>query len=248
LAGKKIILTISVAAILAATLILFRYKLLLLLQTSRLKEVHCGSPGKGTCSEKLWVHRVNDLPRYRFLQNSFTGFETDISFDSALHSFLVYHPSVQQKQDAIKLSDFLNGIDLQRHKFWFDTRYVDSSNAAVALSSFGNYSDQLKISAVFEFYDIQAANFFAEAGYTVSLNFYDALRNDTEATTVRSVSETVQYISQDARYIPLIKKTFPAKKIAVWHLKYRDSFRPPVISKILADPQVQILLLNVKSP
>jgi len=230
----------------------FRYEFLLKIQYSSIKSIKC--PGKENCQKKLWVHRVNSIERYKYLENKFSGFETDIVFNNNSGKFLVYHPTIAQK-DTITLDSFLVNANLTAKRFWMDTRGVDSSNANESLESLANLPSpsRIKSACIFELYDVKAAEMFAKKGYTVSLNLFEDLKRQllSGKMAIDSLNKKlamVKYVSQESDQQKVLQALFPRKKSIIWHLRYMDTFQTDTIEKLLMNPQIDIILINVKTP
>ncbi len=249
--------------VIAATIILlaigftYRYTILFTVQYACLQSIACSqqkAEGERTCFKKLWVHRVNSVSRYNILRDRFEGFETDIVFDQPSRSFLVYHPFIAQ-EDTVTLNEFLKHADLQKDQFWMDTRSVDGSNANEALASLADTSidQRIKSACIFELYDVDAAEIFAKNGYRVSLNVseqaqQELLKHRNLLDSLGKKMANIPYVSQQSDNIELLKRFFPSKKIITWHLSYKDSFKTNTLQQLMNDPQIEIILINVKTP
>jgi hypothetical protein len=255
---KKILLFLAFFLIAVAIAgYFFRYPLILAFQLSRIRSINC-QPVQGndnnSCLQRIWVHRVNSQQRYDVLENKFEGFETDIVFNNDSRGFSVYHPPLPPEGDTLSLNDFFNHVDLVKKHFWLDTRAVDSSNMNEALSALQLLDNRYRIrsSCIIELYDLSAAELFARNGYIVSFNVSEPLQqqlrlNDLLRDSIERVLAPVKYVSQDSRYVPAMKKFFPGKKIITWHLVFRDFFKTEPVRQLLNDPQIEIVLMNIKS-
>lgn len=235
---------------------MFRYPLMLQFQYSRIKSLHCHDRmgRQMDCRERIWVHRVNSTERYDVLKNKFNGFETDIAYRNSMHAFSVYHPPVDGIDDTLSLARFLSSIDLKHKKIWFDTRYLDTSNMKEALQALSalDRSGLVQKNCILEIYDAAAAGFFAANGYSVSFNMSPELISQMEKKTAvkDSVSrylEQVAYVSQEAGYLGAIKKLFPARQILTWDSHFSSFFDTASLQQLLDDPQIAIILVNIKS-
>jgi len=241
----------------AAVCYFFRYEIVFRFQYSRLQSLE-GLDGRSDHSnypQRLWVHRVNSLQRYDWLKHKFSGFETDIVFNDSSGSFSVYHPPLSKEGDTLSLDKFLSHVDLDRNFFWLDTRWVNASNALAALAALKatGKRESLKKACIIELYDAGAAEAFAHDGYLVGFNTntlllekmeIDKLFRDSIGAHLRSVT----YITQESHRLMLPKKMFPGKKILTWHLTFNDYFNLKPIQRLLDDPQIKIILVNIKSP
>jgi hypothetical protein len=255
---KKIMLSILVSLLVIAVLgYFFRYSIAFRFQYARLHSLECKSATgtKEDCLQRLWAHRVNSLERYDWLEAKFKGFETDIFFNDSTHSFSVYHPPLPPPADTLSLVRYLSHVDLQSKRFWLDTRNVNAGNAQAAMDALEatGRMTELKKASIIELYDLGAAEQFAKQGYVVSLDM-DAVwpkRMEQEPAyrdSVNNCLRQVPYVSQESSQLTLLKKIFPGKKMIIWHLYFKDYFRLNRIQKLIDDPQVDIILMNIKSP
>ncbi|HTD92421.1 MAG TPA: hypothetical protein VK644_01365 [Chitinophagaceae bacterium] len=243
------------AALLLALGYFFRFPLFSVFQSSRIHALHCpGVNGATGCRNKIWVHRVNSLPRYDLLAGQFDGFETDIYFNNSSGSFSVYHPPVPQEGDTLSFDHFLSHVDLAAKHFWLDTRGVDMNNAKKALDALQatGKSDLLRKNCIFELYDAGAAAEFSKAGYTASFDIAflekKKMASDSHfADSINGYLENVKYVSAESGEVGQMKKMFPAKKIITWHLHYVDYLHLSKIQRLLDDDQIDIVLLQARS-
>jgi hypothetical protein len=256
---RKILLSLaSFIVLLFIVGYVFRYPLIMQLQYYRLRSLHCTGGtenSKSSCLQRIWVHRVNSTERYNQLKNKYAGFEMDIVFDDSTRSFSVYHPPKRPEKDTLLLDNFLKHLDLGHKHFWLDTRLVNGSNMNEALSEMSRLDQRygIKTACIIELYDVAAAALFAGNGYTVGLNLTESLQallvNDSLLKdSIDKKLESVRYISRDAQALAPVKKLFPQKQIITWRLPFRDFFDPEPIQALLDDPQIDIVLLNIKSP
>jgi hypothetical protein len=252
---KKIFLfLLCFLLILLALGYLFRYPLIRQVQYMRLRSLDCATVPGGDCMQKVWVHRVNSRERYELLKGRFSGFETDITYDSAAHSFAVYPPPQPAAGDTLSLQRFLQKVNTGDKHFWFDTRNVNGANAERALEAFGSLPgyDGIKRHSIIELYDLAAAKYFSKQGYTVGYNVPEQLMKNmlSDKRLQDSISAEladVKYVSQDSGYIFLLKKLLPGKPVITWHTQFDIFTNKKEIKDILNDPAVAIVLVSIKS-
>lgn len=226
----------------------FRFELLFSFQCSRLRSMNCAA-GSAPCIDKIWAHRVNTLERFRLVKSRFTGIEADIVFDSAAAVFWVYHPPAKT---ALVLDTFLQEVMRSgQYQCWLDTRSVNHNNmarAAVLLQAIDSRY-HIKSNAIFELYDIAAANYLAALGFRTSLNISAQTLADTAALrfTKDHLSEAVAFVSQESDFVNQLKKQFPGRQIATWSISFKNYINRKPLAALAADPQVTIILVNVKS-
>lgn len=247
---KRKVVLFLVLIILLLTVYLFRYSIFYRFQLSRLRSLPCA---KEKCLSRVWANRANTIKRLIYL-DAFPGMEVDVIYTGP-KGFAVLHPPDKVVGDTLRLETYLDQAEMQRHNFWFDTRFVDSSNMYEALHSLNKLA--LKYpnfkSCIFEVYYLPVAELLAINGYAVSFNvsqrWLDNLPGNTHLQdSVREVLKDVKYVSQDAAYLSTVKKLFPDKKILTWHLAINDFFNRKPLKDLLADPQVELVLVNIKTP
>ncbi|HEX6916040.1 MAG TPA: hypothetical protein VF145_12415 [Chitinophagaceae bacterium] len=248
------LLIILLLAVIAVAVWCFRYELLFRFQYARLAGLSCQQSDfqNDSCLNKLWAHRVNSIERYRLLEGKFAGLETDVTWDGEQKRFLVYHPPLEGR--PVLLDSFMQTADTEKNMMWWDTREVTSADTAVILRSLNQLDrkHQLKMNVVLEVYDTAVANFLADHGYWVAQNIrtewlqkytrevqWDQLR--------RSISPRVSFISQEDRYVPMLKEHFPGRDIITWAIAFKNYFNREHLGSLVQDPQVKIVLVNVKS-
>lgn len=247
---KRKVVLFLVLIILLLTVYLFRYSILLQFQLSRLRGLECK---EGSCLSHTWVHRVNTIKRLKYL-DKFQGYELDVIYTGP-KGFAVLHPPDEVVGDTLRLETYLDEADMTTHQFWLDTRFVDTSNmqqAVVALDNLANRYPNFK-KCILEVYYLPVAQLLAEKGYTVSFNvsqrWLDNLPGDRNLQdSVKRILKDVKYVSQDAVYLPTVKILFPEKRILTWHLAIKDFFNRKELKYLLSDPQVEVVLVNIKTP
>jgi hypothetical protein len=247
---KRKVVPFLVLLVLLLTVYLFRYPIFLQFQYSRLRSLECK---EGNCLSRIWAHRVNTINRYEQLKDKLEGFELDVIYTGP-KGFAVLHPPDEIVGDTLRLETFLDQADMKKHRFWLDTRFVDSSNIGEALVAFDRLAIQYPYltNCIFEVYYLPVAQALAYNGYNVSFNVSDRWLNNLPGNSqlqdsVTRMLKEVKYVSQDAAYLSTIKQLFPGKKILTWHLAINDFFNRKPLKELLADPQVEIVLVNIKT-
>lgn len=227
----------------------FRFEWLFYFQSSRLQSMDCRTTGKVSCIDKIWVHRVNSLERFRLVKNKFNGIEADIVFDSVTATFWVYHPP---GKNELLLDSYLQEVMLAgQYTCWLDTRFVNHSNVAqtAVLLQAMDSKYHIKDKAIFELYDITAANYLAALGFRVSLNISPQTLADTSA--LRSVKEhlspAVPFVSQESAFVQQLERYFPGKQVVTWSISFKNYINRKPLAALAADPRVAVILVNVKS-
>jgi hypothetical protein len=219
----------------------FRNNLLYFFQTQRLKNM----PHK----EKLWAHRVNSIPRLEKVAGDFAGVEADLVFDDSINAFRVYHPPSEEKN--LLLVEWLKVFKPKNKKTWFDVKVLNTADTLKALVHLDELTKiyKLKDNVFFELYDMDAANFFAAKGYTVSMNISKQVLDDkTKIDPLKkNMLPTIRYVSQEDIYTEQLKKHFPDKQILTWAIAFNHTINREYLRQLLNDPQIAVVLINIKS-
>jgi hypothetical protein len=247
---RKVVLFLVLIIFLLAVY-LFRYPIFYQFQISRLRSLPCT---KEACLSRIWPHRVNTIERREYLSR-FSGYELDVIYTGP-KGFAVLHPPDKVAGDTLRLETYLDKADFHKHRFWLDTRFVDSSNMKEALTALNKLVLRYPAgfnNCILEVYYLPVAQLLAESGYNVSFNvskkWLDNLPGNRRLQdSVRTILRNVKYVSQDAAYLPVVKQLFPEKKILTWHLAINDFFNRKELKALLSDPQVEIVLVNIKTP
>jgi hypothetical protein len=231
----------------------FRYSLIFSFQYSRLQSL-CENKEQQNCFQKLWVHRVNTLERYGLLEDKFAGFELDVVYNESTHLLEVHHEQKAKEGDTLLLSRFFQHVDLRHKRFWLDIRMgsvANMHNTLLALSQLDTLY-HIRDACIAEVYDVTAAELFAASGYTVALNVIKEL--DEQLTAKKASKDSidqrikgVKYISRDGRYLASARKLFPGKPIITWRVPFSDYLDRSPIRKLLDDPMVDVILVNIKT-
>jgi hypothetical protein len=248
---KRKVVLFLVLIILLLTVYLFRYPIFYRFQISRLRSLSCAKDG---CFSRIWAHRVNTIERRKYL-SEFLGYELDVIYTGP-KGFAVLHPPDKVVGDTLRLETYLDKADFSKHRFWLDTRFIDSSNmkeALVALNKLVRRYPAGFNNCILEVYYLPVARLLAASGYNVSFNvsqrWLDNLPgNRSLQDSVKEILRDVKYVSQDAAYLRVVKQIFPDKKILTWHLAINDFFNRKELKALLSDPQVEIVLVNIKTP
>jgi len=247
---KRKVVLFLVLIILLLTVYLFRFPIFYRFQISRLRSLPCS---KEACLSRVWAHRVNTIERRKYL-SQFSGYELDVIYTGP-KGFAVLHPPDEVVGDTLRLETYLDEADMHNHRFWLDTRFVDSTNLGEALLAFNDLRRRYPDfdHCILEVYYLPVARLLAANGYNVSFNvskrWLDNLPgNRSLQDSVREILKDVKYVSQEAVYLPVVKQLFPDKKILTWHLAINDFFNRKPLKALLADPQVEAILVNIKTP
>jgi len=82
---------------------------------------------------KVWLHHVDDTVKAKHFQNSYSGYELDVHFDTDVHTFIVKHDF--NDTVTLTLSAWLDAItNPERLGYWLDFKNLAPWNEAEALT------------------------------------------------------------------------------------------------------------------
>jgi len=161
---------------------------------------------------------------------------------------------MSSKTAILPLDKFIDKVDLPNHAFWFDTRFVASSNMLEAMDALADLDTMtIKKNCTFEFYDAATAAFFSQRGYHTSFNASEEIqdlmqKNQGAKDSINRILANVSMVSQDYRYLPVIKRLFPGKYIATWDLRFSSFIWKSRLQQLMNDERVSFIMVNIKTP
>jgi hypothetical protein len=250
-----------VGIVVLALLFGFRLNLLFAFQRMRLNQLGCAAGNRDSLSapigqlpvcEKLWAHRIDSYERFLYMKDYFSGMETDVVFDTAIHNFRVYHPPAPPSD--LLLDVYLKELKAGHKGLWIDVKGIDSTACNQAVEFF-NTCDRLyniKRYVIIESSLPRFINSLAVAGFTTS--YYipaDYLDPQTPIRVTDSLEKqlapAVKYISQEDILLPAMRSRFPNRKFITWALSFRNYFDLSHLKSLINDTSINVVLINCKS-
>jgi hypothetical protein len=205
---------------------------------------------------KVWLHRVNTIGKAQYFQNSYSGFELDVHFDTVAKTFIVKHDATDTT--TLTLATWLSSItDPSRLGFWLDFKNLDSLNKDKALTELLRIRQEFaltKETIVVESSDpINLAGFDQlnfRTSYYIPFFYPDSLTNQQEAYYREGIGENInrsgiRTISAYSLQHDFLKRWFTPMNKLLWYI---DSYDPVVKDSVIAatrkDPTVEILLVT----
>lgn len=248
---------ILIVLVIAGTMVfIFRYPLLFAFQRIRLSQLACAADKRQIANspisslpycQKLWVHRVDSYERLQAVQDYFGGFETDLVFDRAANTFRITHPPAPAGN--LIADDYFYWLKLSGKKMWLDIKDLQSSDIEAAVRYFLK-SDSLygiRDKVVVESSEPVFVNKLAAKGFIVSYLVLPQYLEGRERDTVINLLQEVSFVSQEDRFVEVLKQQYPGKKIITWALSFDNYFNLSHLRSLLSDPSIAIVLINIKS-
>jgi hypothetical protein len=233
--------------------------IILLLQATSCRKDSSG-PVPITRSLQVWLHRVNTIEKAQHFQDSYSGFELDVHFDTCQQTFIVKHDAADTS--TLTLPVWLGSVDKpERLGYWLDFKNLCSENGDAALN------ELLRIRQAF---NLTNHPIVVESGFPPALVAFDTLNFRTSyyipwsdpggITTVEEetwknyiqgyLSSTgIETISGYYHQHDLMQRWFPGVNKLLWYL---DSYDPAVKDSIIVltkkDATVEVLLVGEDYP
>ena len=96
----------------------------------------CQQANMESClSEKIWLHRANNINKAKYFQEKYAGIEIDITFVDSLKTFLVQHGGGLKEDNIVTLEQWFNEIEnANKLGFWLDFKNLNDKNKNTALN------------------------------------------------------------------------------------------------------------------
>jgi hypothetical protein len=196
--------------------------------------------------DRLWVHRVNSLRRFRYLYNDFPGFECDIQLVPG--GLALGHDAAGPDL----FSDFLRADSGGRKLFWMDIKNAEPGNIGTFCKTLQLLDRQYGIRdrVIIECYDTVTAKSVDSLGFLTALNI-DWIRKAPRERTLalpRLCPETIDLLSAEYPLgAPLIGQ-LPGTKQICWDIRFVDGMDQGRLLHLANDTSMLVCLINVKSP
>ena len=176
--------------------------------------------------KSIWLHRVNKKERIKKYFDLYTGFETDIHFNSKKQYFNVSHDNIDGDEN---LADMLKNIKgLEQKYLWLDFKNLEQSNkeeALINLNKIVKDNKLLREHIIVESQNPAALDIFEKAGYYTSfyLNCYSSDWKQSNkfpgllSEYIKELNDSiVDFVSCDAHYFDIVKYYFPKVAHLFW--------------------------------
>ena len=97
-------------------------------------------------SQKIWLHRANDIPKAQYFQDKYAGLEIDITYLDSLNTFIVFHGGDLDDTGSFTLEQWLNEIEnVNELGLWLDFKNLNCDNRKPALDELNRLCSKFKI-------------------------------------------------------------------------------------------------------
>jgi hypothetical protein len=208
---------------------------------------------------KVWLHRVNSIPRAQRMAKQYRGMEIDVMYDSAADFFDVGHPP--EPSIGLSLDRLLTAVpDVSSHYFWIDFRNLTDANARAACDRLHAIATQhgLVGHMIVESVHPTALACFADSGFYTSYYLFPELSLPAMDTAQRTAyyhevkaglaSSKVNAVSMSYESLPFADRYLPDADVLLW---YRDRSRNlryyATLAYLKARSRVQVILVRQMS-
>jgi hypothetical protein len=204
---------------------------------------------------QVWLHRVNTISKAQHFQNSYTGFELDVHYDTVVKTFIVKHDATDTS--TLTFSAWLSAItDPGRLGYWLDFKNLDADNKDLALPELlrirQNFGLDKKVivvesSSPSSLIKFDTLNFctsyyiptFDPSGITQEeeLSYMNFIDENTSPYRIGTISG---YYNQHG----FMQKWFPQMNKLLWYLDSTDpAIKDSIIRETRKDITVEVLLV-----
>jgi hypothetical protein len=204
--------------------------------------------------QKNWVKAVDNEQAIENLPADTDGFEVDVYFDTAAHSFYVYHDSSERSSLTIgQLLDIYQRRNL-KSSIWFDYKNLSYFNQEQSLRAFITLRRKYKLenkmiieSSVIKYLAGFCEHDFFTSYYTPYFNPYElkdkALQNIMDTLSYNLQRYPVAALSGYYFQYPFLKKYFPQYPILTWAEKDQFSLVSLIFNYRLSDDRSLKIIL-----
>lgn len=218
---------------------------------------------KSFYKEKVWVHRVDAIPRLKEVLHNYNGVEVDVVFHENGNYFDVGHPPVISI--GLTLQEFISIAIANKSnvKFWIDFKNLTKENAkqsALKLDSIVRNLQYQTSAFIVESHNVKHLSIFDSLNFKISyyLN-WPGISTKDKATQKQLLKEIAindslyhpDYFSSPYNDYALIRNHFPNKNFLTWIEGARESsslfLRHFKRWKVVGDKRVKVCLFSVKT-
>lgn len=212
-------------------------------------------------SQKIWLHRANDIEKAQYFQDKYAGLEIDITFVDSLQTFLVLHGGGHVELNPITLEQWFDGVGKTgQMNLWLDFKNLNNNNKIAALNELNRLYSKYKIkrsNSIVESWNAACLKEYKDAGFQVSLYIPDfkplsVSQNELQKQTAKIrklISENnLTTISGYYYQYQYMRDSFPDKDVLIWYHLSNTNRRNEYIQIANADPKVKVLLVAEELP
>ena len=212
-------------------------------------------------SQKIWLHRANDIPKAQYFQDKYAGLEIDITYLDSLNTFIVFHGGDLDDTGSFTLEQWLNEIEnVNELGLWLDFKNLNCDNRKPALDELNRLCSKFKIKKskiIIENWNAQDFPIFQEDGYKTSYYIPDfnpkkTSKDDIQKHTykIREIISAYHPTTISGYYYQyqFMRDSFPDTDVMIWYTKGRKRVLKKYIDFVNQDDKAKVLLIADEVP
>lgn len=212
-------------------------------------------------SQKVWLHRANEIQKAVFFQDKYAGLEVDITYLDSLNTFIVFHGGGLLEPEPVTLEHWLDEVKhANKLGIWLDFKNLNRDNRQSALDELNRLCSKYKIKKhkiIIESWSAPDLPIFQEAGYPTSYyihNFnpqktskYDIQKHTYKIRKAIS-SYNLTTISGYHYQYQFMRDSFPDTEVLIWYINNNNNVKEEYIQLVNQDDKAKVLLIADEVP
>ncbi len=212
-------------------------------------------------SEKIWLHRANDIKKAQYFQDKYAGLEIDITYPDSLQTFIVFHGGGLSEPEPVALEHWLEEVEnANKLNIWLDFKNLNDKNNISALNELNRLCDKYKIkknNLIVESWSAKNLSIFKKDGYHTSyyipdFNPQNASEYDIQKHTYKIRKAISSYdittISGYHYQYQFMRDSFPDTDVLIWYTDNNNNVKNEYIKLVNQDDKAKVLLVADEVP
>lgn len=212
-------------------------------------------------SQKIWLHRANEIQKAQYFQDKYDGLEIDITYLDSLNTFIVFHGGGLVEPEPITLEQWFDEVgNANKLRLWLDFKNLNNKNKMAALKELNSLCTKYKISKsniIVENWNAKDLSVFQENDYQTSyyipnFNPQKASKYDIQKHTYKIRKAISSYnittISGYHYQYQFMRDSFPEQNLLIWYIDNDKKVQEKYIQLAQQDDKVKVLLIADEIP
>lgn len=219
------------------------------------------TPTENKLSQKIWLHRANDIKKAQYFQDKYAGLEIDITYIDSLKTFLVQHGGGLHEPNPVTLEHWFDALEkANKLGLWLDFKNLNDKNKTIALNELNRICSQYKIKRnkiIVENWSPKNLSVFYNAGYKTSYYIPDFNPKESTAEDIQRYTNEIRRNSNSYNTTTIsgyyyqyqfMRDSFPDKDILIWYHLNDKKIQNEYIQIADNDDKVNVLLIAEEIP
>ncbi len=212
-------------------------------------------------SQKVWLHRANDLEKAQYFQDKYPGMEIDLTYIDSLQTFLILHGGGHIEHNPVTIEKWLHELDnTNQLRLWLDFKNLNNKNKDVALNElirlYSKFNMKINYSIV-ESWNAECLKTFKDAGFKVSYYIPEFKPESVSREELQKHTDKIRRIISENNLTTIsgyyyqyefMRDSFPDNDILIWYHLNNNILRNKYIQIANEDPKVKVLLVAEEMP